>query len=71
MHIVCNFVAITVFFNESSYSVVESTEVVQPVLMLSDASSTDITVNISYSDDSTIGECQTTGKYVIVIITIT
>ena len=46
LYIIYYLVAITVFFNESSYSVVESTGVVRPMLLLSDLSSTDINVNI-------------------------
>ena len=46
LYIIYCLVAITVFFNESSYSVVESTGVVQPTLLLSNLSSTDININI-------------------------
>ena len=51
----CNFTAITVSFNESSYSVVERGAVVITVV-LSNPSSTDITVKLITTDDSAVGE---------------
>ena len=43
-------------FNESSYSVIESDGPVQPVLILSNSSSSDITVYVFNTDDSAYGE---------------
>ena len=51
----CNFTAITVSFNESSYSVAEEGAVVITVV-LSNPSSTDITVKLITTDDSAVGE---------------
>ena len=43
-------------FNESSYSVGESDGLLQPVLVLSNSSSSDITVYVFNADDSAYGE---------------
>ena len=51
-----NVAAITVFFNQSSYNVVESDGSVQLVLVLSNSSSTDITINIFNNNGSAFGE---------------
>ena len=48
--------AITVMFSQSLYSVDEDTGVTQPVLVLSNVSSTDITVEVFNTDGSAIGE---------------
>ena len=50
-----NFTAITVSFNESSYSIAERGAVVITVV-LSNPSSTDITVTLITTDDSAVGE---------------
>ena len=50
------FAALTVFFRESSYNVVESNGSVQLELVLSSSSSSDITVSIISIDDSASGE---------------
>ena len=46
----------TVFFNESSYSVNENEGSVRPVLVLSNPSSTDVTVHVIDSDGTAMGE---------------
>ena len=48
--------AITVIFNQSMYSVNEDAEPVQPVLVISNPSSTDITVQVTNTDGSATGE---------------
>ena len=50
------FAALTVFFRESSYSVVESNGSVQLELVLNSSSSKDIIVNIFSINDSASGE---------------
>ena len=50
------FVAITVMFNQSTYSVVENAGPARPVLVLSNPSTTDITVQVTNTDGSATGE---------------
>ena len=45
----------SVSFNQSTYSVDEDDGAAQPVLVLSNPSSTDITVQVISSDDTAIG----------------
>ena len=49
-------IAITVMFNQSMYSVNEDAGPVQPVLVISNPSSTDITVQVTNTDGSATGE---------------
>ena len=49
-------IAIMLFFNETRYSVNETKEHVQPVLVLSNPSSTDITVQVTDNKDTATGE---------------
>ena len=44
-------------FNQSMYSVNEDVGLAQPVLVISNPSSTDITVQVSNTDESATGEC--------------
>lgn len=61
----------TVFFNQSSYRVDESSGSIQVVLVLSDSSSTDITIQvINYPDTATVGE-EDKGDYSIRANTVT
>ena len=46
----------TVFFNESTYSVNENEGSVHPVLVLSNPSSSDVTVHVIVSDGTAMGE---------------
>ena len=55
-HDVYNLTAITISFNESSYSVNEAVVNVHPVLVLSNPSSTNITVRVLSTADSATGE---------------
>ena len=48
--------AITVMFNQTTYSVNENAGPAQPVLVLSNPSSTDITVQVFNTDGSATGE---------------
>jgi len=57
-------VAPTVNFNQSTYNVDEDDGPAQPVLVLSDPSSTDITINVFNTDGSA------TGKIVHMIISV-
>ena len=50
------FLAITVMFNQSMYSVNEDAGPAQPVLVISNPSSTDITVQVTNTDGSATGE---------------
>ena len=50
-------IVVTVSFNQSVYSVQENDGPAQPVLVLSNPSSTDITVQVFNTDNSAIGEC--------------
>jgi len=52
----CN-VAITVNFSKLNYSAEEKDGQVQPVLILSNPSSTDVTVRVDTADKEAIGEC--------------
>ena len=64
-------IAITVTFNQSTYSVDEDNGLVQPVLILSNPSSTDITVQVITDDNTATGEWTNialTNNMVIVII---
>ena len=58
----CHVVAVSVRFEESSYSVDERYGWVQTVLILSNSSSTSITINILNIDDTA------TGMYSLVIL---
>ena len=49
-------IAIVLFFNETIYSVNETLRHVQPVLVLSNPSSTDITVQVTDNNDTATGE---------------
>ena len=49
-------VAIVITFNQSTYSVDEDDGPAQPVLVLSNSSSTDITVQIRSKDKTATGE---------------
>ena len=55
-------VAVSIKFEKSSYSVDEGNRTVQPVLILSNPSSTSITINILNIDDTA------TGMYSLVIL---
>ena len=55
--IIC--IAITVSFSQSAYSVNEDDGVVQPVLVLSNPSSTDITVQVRSNDNTATGKVVT------------
>ena len=55
-HNVYLFVAITISFNESTYNVDESAELLQSVLVLSNPSSTNITVEVFSIDGSATGQ---------------
>ena len=48
--------AVSVSFNQTSYRIVENVNVVQPVLVLSNPSSTDVTVTVSNTGGSATGE---------------
>ena len=50
------YVAIDIFFNESTYSVDESSRNVQVMLVLSNPSSTDLTVKVTSKNDTATGE---------------
>ena len=50
------FKAVTVMFNQSMYSVNEDAGPAQPVLVISNPSSTDITVQVTNTDGSATGE---------------
>ena len=54
-HVIC-YVVITVSFNQSTYSVNENSGPVQPVLVLSNPSTIDITVEIMNNDNTAIGK---------------
>ena len=53
---VYNFIAITISFNESTYFVNEAARYAYAVLVLSNPSSTNITVKFRSTDDSATGE---------------
>ena len=53
----CLLVAISIKFEKSSYDVDERNRTEQPVLILSNPSSTSITVNILNIDDTATGMC--------------
>ena len=55
--IIC--IAITVSFSQSTYSVNEGDGVVQPVLVLSNPSSADITVQVRSNDNTATGKAIT------------
>ena len=55
---------ITVHFNPPTYSVSEGDVVAQPTLILSNPSSTNITVQVFNTDNSATGEC-----YVYIAVT--
>ena len=54
----CMFILVknTVHFNQSKYTVDEGSSTVQPVLVLSNPSSTDITVQVRSNDITATGE---------------
>ena len=52
--IIC--IAVTVSFSQSTYSVNEDDGVVQPVLVLSNPTSTDITVQVRSNDNTATGK---------------
>ena len=54
-HVVC-YVVITVAFNQSTYSVNESSGPVQPVLVLSNPSTVNISVQLMNNDNTAIGK---------------
>ena len=56
MYHVIYYVVITVAFNQSTYSVNENSGPVQPVLVLSNLSTIDITVEIMNNDNTAIGK---------------
>ena len=59
MHVACS-LAITVMFSQSVYSVEEDTGVTEAVLVLSNISSTNISVEVFSTDESSAGEyCST------------
>jgi len=49
-------IAPTVIFNQSTYNVIEDDGPVQPVLVLSNPSSTDITISVFSNDESATGK---------------
>ena len=49
-------IGITVSFNQSEYSVFENVTVVQPVLILSNPSSTNISVQVTDNGDTAFGK---------------
>ena len=53
----CLLVAVNIKFENLSYDVDERNRTVQPVLILSNTSSTSITVNILNIDDTATGMC--------------
>ena len=53
----CHYVAVSVRFEESSYSVDERYGLIQSVLILSNSSSTSITINILNINDTATGMC--------------
>ena len=55
MHIYLTYVAVAVFFNQSTYNIDES-DALYPVLVLSNPSLTDITVRMLSTDGSATGE---------------
>ena len=57
MHVCVIFKATGIKFEESSYIVNEGNRPVQPVIILSNPSSTSITVNILNIDDTATGMC--------------
>ena len=48
-----NLVAIDIFFNESTYDVLESDQYIQLVLVLSNPSATDITIQVTDNNGTT------------------
>ena len=54
--VMCNFVAIDISFRDSVYSLNETGGHVQPVLVLSNPSSTAITVQVTDNSDTATGE---------------
>ena len=68
------YVGITVSFNESSYSVSEDSGLVQPILVLSNPSSTDITIHIRDKQDtakSKFGGISITKTFITTVLTCT
>jgi len=57
-----------VSFNQSTYSVNEDDGPAQPVLVLSNPSTTDITVQVSTSDGTATGKDKSLVKYVALLI---
>jgi len=56
MYKISHLIAITVKFNQSIYSVDEDTGPARPTLILSNPSSTDITIQVTNTDGSATGE---------------
>ena len=56
MYIFCIYVDITVMFSETMYSVNENAGSTQPVLVLSNPSTSDVTVEVTTTDGSASGE---------------
>jgi len=54
--LLCFTTAVTVSFSQSTYNLNEDSGPAQPVLILSNPSSTDITVQVSTSDGTATGE---------------
>ena len=58
VHMFLKFVVANLTFSEPTYSVNESSGILQPVMILSNPSSTPITVQVfSSTDDPAVGEC--------------
>ena len=57
--------SLNVNFNQSTYSVNENDRILQPVLILSNPSSTDITVQVRSTDKTATGEYHDRGMYII------
>ena len=64
MYLLFHLLAITVMFSQKMYSVNENAGPVQPLLVLSNPSSTDITVEVFNTDGSA------TGEYCSILITV-
>ena len=69
-HVIYNilcFAAITVMFSETMYSVIENNGPAQPVLVLSNPSSMDFTVQVTSADITATGG-STIGEYCSILI---
>jgi len=56
MYKITHSIAITVMFNQSMYSVIESEGPARPTLVLSNPSSSDITVQVTNTDGTATGK---------------